>query len=152
MDPERLRRMTEEREPTSWVRAIPFALFGLLATPFVMALTGMPEGGLTEVLSFAIAVAVIGAAAGYVAGTVHSATQATNDLLLLWAGFVVGIAAKILYDGLADSLSFESAAENISLALFMLGGLGLALGGVPALLMREVGLAMQSKRKSDNLQ
>lgn len=150
MDPERLRRMTEEREPTSWVRALPFALFGVLATPFVMAFTGMPEGGLTEVLSFAIVVAVIGAATGYVAGTVHSASQTVSDLLWLWAGFLVGIAVKIIYDGMSDSLSFEQAAGGISLALFMLGGLGLAVGGLPALLMRRAGLAMESRRRKAN--
>lgn len=151
MDPKRLHRMTEEREPTSWMRAVPFALFGLLVTPFVMALTGMPEGGRDDLLSFAIVVAVVGAAAGYVAGSVHSASQATNDLLWLWAGFGVGIAVKILYDGLSESLSLEAVGEGISLALGVFGGLGLMAGGLPALLTRRAGLTMQSRRRSGNL-
>lgn len=148
MDSEQL-RMAEEREPTSWMRAIPFALFGLLATPFAMAVTGMPEGDRNDLLSFVIVVAMIGGSAGYVAGTVHSASQATNDLLGLWAGFGVGIAVKILYDGLADSLSLEGAAGGISLGLVLLGGLGLVVGGLPALLMRRASLAMQSRRRND---
>lgn len=68
MDSEALRRAIEDREPTSWVRAVPFAVVGLVVTPLVMALTGMPEGDRSDLLLFAGVAAVTPGLAGYVAG------------------------------------------------------------------------------------